>query len=225
MTRKITSWKTRGLSHTGRVLLVKSVLVSIQTYWARTLILPRTVASKLQKLCTRFIWVGPSMKQSLHQVRSNVLTRSKENGGLSITDLTTWNKVAVSGLVYRLATKETSLWVDWMWRNKIKAKNFWNMKIPQDCSWAFRQILICREEAAKLVKSKIKDGTSVTFWNDIWADQRPLKSLVTEQIMLNSGIGQKDTVNIAISNHQWDLLISAQKCAFRPEKLKGSKIR
>ncbi|KAF5197727.1 hypothetical protein FRX31_012687, partial [Thalictrum thalictroides] len=145
------------------------------------------------------------MKRGLHQVHSKILTRSKKQGGLSITDLEKWNRAAVVGLVYRLVAKEDSLWVRFMWKHNIKNKDFWDMKVPQDCSWAWRKILQNREDAAKVLRSSIGDGNSVSFWHDVWASSTPLANLVSVQQRSSSGIGEKEKVCNFIVNGNWDL--------------------
>ncbi|KAF5195925.1 Zf-rvt domain-containing protein, partial [Thalictrum thalictroides] len=145
------------------------------------------------------------MKQGLHQVNSRTLTKKKHQGGLNITDLEVWNRAAVCGLVHRLATRQPGLWVEWMWGNKVKNKEFWSMKVPQDCSWAWRKILTSRADAKRMMKWNIKDGSKVKFWHDLWATDATLASLVTDQVKNSSGISDKATVDTFIHNHNWDL--------------------
>ncbi|XP_074298144.1 uncharacterized protein LOC141628964 [Silene latifolia] len=48
----------RKLSYAGRVVLIKSVLSTLHNYWARIFILPKTIITKIQAQCRKFLWHG-----------------------------------------------------------------------------------------------------------------------------------------------------------------------
>ncbi|XP_074291861.1 uncharacterized protein LOC141618677 [Silene latifolia] len=54
----------RKLSYAGRVVLIKSVLSTLRNYWARIFILPKTIISKIEALCKKFLWYGNECKGS-----------------------------------------------------------------------------------------------------------------------------------------------------------------
>lgn len=53
---RIENWTARSLRFSGRLLLIKYVLFSIQGYWASYLFLPTGVLDKIQSLFAKFLW-------------------------------------------------------------------------------------------------------------------------------------------------------------------------
>ncbi|XP_074300387.1 uncharacterized protein LOC141631645 [Silene latifolia] len=54
----------RKLSYAGRVVLIKSILSTLHNYWARIFILPKTIISRIEALCRKFLWYGNECKGS-----------------------------------------------------------------------------------------------------------------------------------------------------------------
>ncbi|KAF9623211.1 hypothetical protein IFM89_000052 [Coptis chinensis] len=128
-----------------------------------------------------------------------------------------WNRATISGLVYKLATKQDNLWVKWMWANKIKSNNFWTMTIPKDCSWSWRNILDRRVNTQKMVKKRITDGTSTSFWHDPWLGGPLLAKRVDASIKEASGIHDQATVSTLIIAGTWNCSHFAMPAAIKKE--------
>lgn len=58
MLNRITSWTTRFSSYAGRTQLIKSVLFSIQTFWAQVFIIPKKIVKVIEAICRRFLWTA-----------------------------------------------------------------------------------------------------------------------------------------------------------------------
>ncbi|KAF9589382.1 hypothetical protein IFM89_023414 [Coptis chinensis] len=186
---------------------------------ASTLILPTTISEKLQQMCTEFIWDGADMTKKIHPINEEKLCTAKEFGGLGITKIADWNRAAICGLVYKLATKQDNLWVKWMWANKIKANNFWTMTIPKDCLWSWRNILDRRVNTQKMVKKRITDGTSTSFWpwHDPWLGGPLLAKRVDASIKEASGIHDQAIVSTLIIAGTWNCSHFAMPAAIKEE--------
>ncbi|GKC05788.1 hypothetical protein Tco_0997398, partial [Tanacetum coccineum] len=61
---RINDWKNRNLSFAGRLLLISSVLASLQVYWGSLFIFPMSVCEKIDKLL-RHLWNVASDKDSI----------------------------------------------------------------------------------------------------------------------------------------------------------------
>lgn len=92
---RIDSWSTKLLKHSSRLLLVNSVLFSIQGYWASYLFLPKAVLYKLQSLFVKFLWGGSVNNNCYHKVSWKDCCLPKTEGGLGIRSLVEWNKAAI----------------------------------------------------------------------------------------------------------------------------------
>ena len=55
---RIHEWSAKLLSYAGRLQLIQSVLFSLQNFWCRNFLLPKTVLKRINQLCSRFLWKG-----------------------------------------------------------------------------------------------------------------------------------------------------------------------
>ncbi|GMI64157.1 hypothetical protein HRI_000085000 [Hibiscus trionum] len=62
----LSSWKANNLSFSGRLVLIKSVLLSLPTYFLSMFRLPQAVASKINKIIAKFLWGGSDEKRKIH---------------------------------------------------------------------------------------------------------------------------------------------------------------
>ncbi|KAL5709641.1 hypothetical protein ACHQM5_020306 [Ranunculus cassubicifolius] len=219
MTSKARNWKGRFISRAGRLELVNVVLKAIGTYWARTFLLPKVVVSKSNKICNSFLWSGPKLKGKMHQVNSATLRLPKEQGGLGMTDARIWNKAAQVGLIFKIVSRHDSLWVQWIWAQKIKENHFWTMKEQADCSWVWRCLMKMRKKAMKQIKTSIANGERTSLWHDVWCTQEPL--LYNQEARQSINLPLNAKVKELIDNHNWNDISHMEL----REMLAGSKTR
>lgn len=53
-------------------------------------------------------------------------------------------------------------------RSVNEGRYFWQLKIPQNCSWCWRKILKMRGVAKKFLRFMVGDGTNIHLWLDWW---------------------------------------------------------
>ena len=70
------------LSIGGRVVLIKSVLESLPSYYFSLYKAPVTVVNKLESIIRRFLWGGNDEVKKLHWVSWEMFTKAKSDGGL-----------------------------------------------------------------------------------------------------------------------------------------------
>jgi len=87
ITARIQSWTHRFLSFAGRVQLVKSVLYSVQVFWASVFFLPCAVLDRIEKILRQFLWKGPNMGPGGAKVAWSDVCLPREEGGLGIRTL------------------------------------------------------------------------------------------------------------------------------------------
>ncbi|XP_021750414.1 uncharacterized protein LOC110716088 [Chenopodium quinoa] len=117
MLAKITRWSSRNLSYAARVVLVNAVLMSLHTYWAQVVLLPKAVMHRISQLCRAFLWCG--------------------NAVLSKVPPISWDWIS---------KKEDSLWVKWVHSVYIKHADWWTYT-PKRCDgWAWKRVCAVKEE-------------------------------------------------------------------------------
>ncbi|XP_060184319.1 uncharacterized protein LOC132614001 [Lycium barbarum] len=94
MMSKVTHWTAKVLTYAGRLQLLKSVLFSIQNFWAQIFILPKKVLKKIETICRTFLWTGSNEVSNKAMVSWEQLCLPKSAGGLNILHAQTWNKAA-----------------------------------------------------------------------------------------------------------------------------------
>lgn len=107
----------------GEWNFIKSVLFSLQTYWASIFVLPKSVTKKVHQLCKDFLWGGAKMESKIPLASWDSICRPKKQGGLNIINCVTWNIAAVSNQIWNLASKD-NLWVKWVNGVYLKGVDF-----------------------------------------------------------------------------------------------------
>ena len=90
---KINTWTCRFLSYAGRLQLIKSVLMSIENFWAAVFRIPSKCLKEVEQLCFAFLWTGPALKSTGPKVAWKEVCNLKNEGGLGIRDLKEVNMV------------------------------------------------------------------------------------------------------------------------------------
>lgn len=75
--RRFTSWSATSLSFAGRLLLIKTIIAGINTFWCSSFILPKEYSKIINSICGTFLWKG---KVDCHSARVSweTLTKSKQ---------------------------------------------------------------------------------------------------------------------------------------------------
>ncbi|XP_019225856.1 PREDICTED: uncharacterized protein LOC109207404 [Nicotiana attenuata] len=120
MTARIRCWSTKYLAYSGRVQLIKGVLFEMQTYWAQT---------------------GNHESSRGALVAWETLCKPYSAGGLNFIEFHTWNKAALSKLLWAVAVKKDSLWIKWIHTFYIKGKDIQQMTTLARACWIVRKIL------------------------------------------------------------------------------------
>ncbi|XP_074310286.1 uncharacterized protein LOC141646187 [Silene latifolia] len=131
---------SRKLSYDGRLVLIKAVLSTLHGYWARIFILPKTVISKIEAICRKYLWHGADHKESPALVSWDSICQPRKQGGLGLRDFHVWNLATVGKYAWWVANKEDHLWVRWVHAVYIKSSSWWEYISGSGCSWAWRKI-------------------------------------------------------------------------------------
>ncbi|GKD90764.1 hypothetical protein Tco_1366271 [Tanacetum coccineum] len=98
---KLSSWKARLLSVSGRLSLIKSVLGNLPIYYMSIYLMPTSIRKKLESMLNKFFIGGDSDEKKMTWIKWDRCLASKEDGGLGI------------GSIYGL---NIGLLFKWIWR-------------------------------------------------------------------------------------------------------------
>ncbi|XP_020270783.1 uncharacterized protein LOC109845967 [Asparagus officinalis] len=138
---KLQVWQSRkNLSYAGRIQLIKTVILGIQTYWTSNYILPIRVLEKIDMLCSAFLWGS-----KIHQVSWIEVCKDKKIGGLGLFSTKLWNYAAAIKMLWMIHSKKDLLWIKWVHGNYLKQQEIWQVQPRKSDSWMWRQILRVRD--------------------------------------------------------------------------------
>lgn len=161
---RLASWQKAFLSMAGRVELVRSVLTSYSIYWSSAFLLPRSVLKEIESLFIRFLW-GDKERRPWVAVSWADICVPREEGGLSLRRLVDWNDAGMVRLFWLVASEDSSLWVRWIRRKYLHARNIWNARPPNKCSWAWRGILRVRHVVIANMRISNVGGRELLLWS------------------------------------------------------------
>lgn len=98
---KFNSWIVKTLSFIGHLHLIKTLISGISTFWCSYFILPKACIKAINSTCGAFLWSGGLEGAHSARVSWEKVTNTKDQGDLSIRDLTIWNKAGRDTILQR----------------------------------------------------------------------------------------------------------------------------
>ncbi|XP_062103957.1 uncharacterized protein LOC133815089 [Humulus lupulus] len=92
-----------------RVTLINAVLMSIHSYWAQIMILPKRILKEIDAICRAFLWRGMSDNVGPGLVAWHTVCNSKTGGGLGFKRVVDWNIEAIGKYIWEIASKKDNL--------------------------------------------------------------------------------------------------------------------
>ncbi|KAL0354139.1 UNVERIFIED_CONTAM: hypothetical protein Sangu_0995200 [Sesamum angustifolium] len=171
---RIKGWEGVQLSFAGRVQLIKSVLVSLEVYWAMAFILQKGIIKEMIKRLRTFLWKGTS-SNGYPKVAWEVVCRRIEEGGQGIKDIFALNRALMSKHLWAVIKQDqTSIWVDWIIQVRLRDCSIWTVKKNKG-AWGWRKMLTLRHTLLSHIHFRVGDGNSFLLWHNPW---HPLGSLI-----------------------------------------------
>ena len=203
---KFSSWSVKTLSFAGRLLLIKTVIAGINTFWCSTFILPKACINRINSLCSVFLWKGDVESRNTARVSWETVVLPKDQGGLGIKDLLTWNKACTLRLLWLLFFRSGSVWVAWFKEVILKGSisNYWTTKPSSSFSWLANKLLKLKDTVFPLIKLRIQNGLSARFWFDNWSPFGKLYDYLNGSSS-RLGISLNATVGSLITNGIWPI--------------------
>lgn len=199
---RISTWTSRYLSYAGRMLLIKSVLLSVVNFWAAAFRLPSQCIKEIDQLCSAFLWSGPDLKTFGAKVAWKEVCKPTNEGELGICTLKEVNKVYGLKLIWRLFDGDL-LWGKWIKANLLKSKSFWEVsEKTQVGSWMWRKMLKLRDVAKSFHMKEVGNGRHTTFWYDKWCDMGVMYELLGNRGIIDMGIGREVTVEEVLLSYR-----------------------
>ena len=192
---QINSWTVRALSFAGRFQLISSVIFSLTNFWIAAFRLPKACIQEIDKLCSAFLWSGPSLNSRKVKVAWAEVCTPRQEGGLGLRSIAEANKVCVLKLIWRILSAKGSLWVEWIKKHLIRRGSFWSVKENTTCgSWIWKKLLKYRDIAKSFHRVEVRNGEDTSFWFDRWNAMGCLYDRFGERGCIDLGVSITATV-------------------------------
>ncbi|KAL0663062.1 hypothetical protein Bca4012_099899 [Brassica carinata] len=202
--KRFSSWSAKALSFAGRLLLIKTVIAGVSTFWCSTFILPKACINKINSLCSLFLWKGRSEGNNSARVGWDTVTLTKEQGGLGVKDLHSWNVACILKLIWLLFFRPDSVWVCWFKEVILKGElsNYWTVRPSNTFSWLVNKLIKARELVYPLLRRRLGNGATTAFWVDNWSPFGNLSNFLNTRSS-RLGIPHSATVASLHCNDRW----------------------
>ncbi|XP_048502873.1 uncharacterized protein LOC125498665 [Beta vulgaris subsp. vulgaris] len=144
ITKRAQGWIAKNLSYAGRLQLVRSILSSMQNYWAQLFSLPKKLLRAVEAVCRKFLWTGKTMECKKAPVAWNTFYIPRVVGGWNLINMEVWNKAAILKLLWALAFEVDKLWVQWVNEYYMRRSNVYTVVISNSMSRQLKKILASR---------------------------------------------------------------------------------
>lgn len=204
---RMNSWSARSLSFVGRLLLIKTVIAGINTFWCSSFILPKACIKRINSLCRVFLWKGKIEGPHSARVSWEMVTKPKINGGLGIKYLKTWNKAFCLRMIWLLFFQAGSVWVAWF-RSEVldgNLSNYWTVKTNPRFSWLVNKLIKMREVVFTWIKVQVENGRNCRFRTDNWSPYGSLEHFLLRGTGSRFGIAKTATLSDLHMEGQWAL--------------------
>ncbi|XP_074293276.1 uncharacterized protein LOC141620254 [Silene latifolia] len=143
--RLVSHWASNLLSYAGRIQLINSVIFGLRNFWVSSVLLPKGIAKKINKLCKDFLW-GIEHGQSKHVFKIwDSFCLPREEGGVDIKEVLSWNKSQMLSWLKKLITHSETIWVQWVEAYVLKGTDLWDFQLTASYSWFRSSIISCRD--------------------------------------------------------------------------------
>ena len=161
---RLQGWKMKVLSHAARGSLIRSVSSSIPSYHMSSLLLPKSICNKLDRINRNFWWGIDEKNYGLFLRSWDSICLPKWAGDIGIRKTEDLNKALVAKLSWEVASNSGKIWVQLFWKKYVKHRNFMKMQCSKFASWAAMSIFKCKDVLSNGFCHKIGNGWGLCIW-------------------------------------------------------------
>ena len=189
------------LSLSGRVELIKTVLLGTIHYWIQSYRFPVSVIKTLEKLFANFLW-----RNKMHAWAWDKMCTPKSEGGLSIRRIQDINNATGLKLVWRCCNSDDSICANWMRQYYFKDTNFWEPPIHLLDLGTWKFVAGNRGIAKPYIRRRIGNRETTSLWYDPWLKDG---ALIEHKNRTNSTMvsNPSEEVSKLIHQNSWHLTI------------------
>eukprot|EP00253_Pinus_taeda_P012315 PITA_12315 len=178
---KIQAWGASWLNNAGKLILMKSVLISMPLFQNSILLAPKTFLSKLDSLLRRFLWEGGNNNdRRIHLVSWEILKSPFQEGGLQLRNLAAQNSALGAKTLWNLVSGKTSWSKRVLWKKYFQGQRLRCLDNPPRTlkgSPIFNLCNAAREQFSQHLYWIPGNGRKIKMWDDSIMGDQPMKQV------------------------------------------------
>lgn len=200
--KKLNAFDAELLSLAGRILLAKSVLLTIPGYFMQTVLIPKGICDKIEQMVRCFVWGSTTNDFKVPLVKWEDCCKSVLQGGVGMRQMFLQNTSYLMKLAFSFVTKIDALWVRVLCA-KYKVVESCPKKIDRTpCSYVWRSLSKIWEQACDRFKWSIGNGQTASFALDDWVPSiGPLHRHIIPGMSILANVKVADFVTV---DGNWD---------------------
>ncbi|GJU37161.1 RNA-directed DNA polymerase, eukaryota, reverse transcriptase zinc-binding domain protein [Tanacetum coccineum] len=140
------------------------------------------IATQSHVLLIRITMNKGELTRGKAKVSWKSICKPKEYGGLGIKQLLEWNEVLLTRQLWKVVSKEKTLWVKWINTERLKGKSIWMANAESSSSAGWKDLLKLRDKVISLGPPRIHIHT-----RDIHEAGLTMESTLAELVNINNG--------------------------------------
>ena len=158
------------LSYSGRLQMINSAISPITTYAMCSIKLPVGVIENIDRIRRQCLWRGnDATKKGGNLAAWHMVQKPKSKGGLGVINLRLQNDALLLKHLHKFYAKKDIPWANMIWTK------YYLRKVPHASSevgsfW-WKDVLRLNTLYRGIAKCTIGDGSTITFWEDLWTDE------------------------------------------------------
>eukprot|EP00253_Pinus_taeda_P006677 PITA_06677 len=178
---RIQAWGASWLNNAGKLILMKSVLISMPLFQNSILLAPKTFLSKLDSLLRRFLWEGGNNNdRRIHLVSWEILKSPFLEGGLQLRNLAAQNSALGAKTLWNLVSGKTSWSKRVIWKKYFQGQRLRCLDNPPRTlkgSPIFNLCNAAREQFSQHLYWIPGNGRKINMWDDSILGDQPMKQV------------------------------------------------
>ncbi|KAJ4799714.1 RNA-directed DNA polymerase (reverse transcriptase)-related family protein [Rhynchospora pubera] len=165
---KLTGWRSDMLSHAGRLVLIKSVLLSIPLFFMSVEIIPKGLIKQMESLIAKFFWGKTDKNRYLSLVAWARICQPTDKGGLGVRQLQSFGDALFLKLVWEMMSGSNKIWVQICSGKYFHNLGFLRATNVAGTSPTWRHTVKMREFFKENVKWHLAGGDKVEALSQPW---------------------------------------------------------
>ena len=166
--KRLAGWKINLLSLSGRVVLIKAVLMSLPVYFMSIAVLPTKTVFQIEKVMRQFLWGKIGKNRYLSMIAWKKVCAPLDEGGLGLRELQDFNQALILKVVWQLVSNKDKLWVHIMRAKYYPRAGIWAVQRKTGVSRLWRAVQEAKEFFRESIKWHVGDGTGILATNHPW---------------------------------------------------------